>query len=314
MPVASVDDAFRELLSRIELSPFRLNLASQRCNAIKASIESVLPGTTVHPVGSFERKTKIRPADHSDQLDVQVLVSFGRFPQYAELGEASVTPGEVLQIVRHVVGPNEIYKVMPQQNEHPIVRVEYADQMSIELVPGFEDSRTQHSHGPDGPKCYIVGCSLYRWIPADYDYDAQCISRLNALTEGSLVPTIKLVKAYFRNVAVPLKSFHAEILVANVVPGLISEWKCKGYRYGYHHLLAGFLSEVSKTVTGAAVLQGSFSLPVDSGLSYPTFSSLATFLAGRAEVAWQICEANTIRDWTEFFGVPFPSGASTGAF
>ena len=78
MPVASVDDAFRELLSRIELSPFRLILASQRCNAIKASIESVLPGTTAHPIGSFERKTKIRPADHSDQLDVEVLaISLG---------------------------------------------------------------------------------------------------------------------------------------------------------------------------------------------------------------------------------------------
>jgi len=39
MPVVSVDLAFRELLSRIELSPFRVRLASQRYNALKASIE-----------------------------------------------------------------------------------------------------------------------------------------------------------------------------------------------------------------------------------------------------------------------------------
>jgi hypothetical protein len=160
----------------------------------------------------------------------------------------------------------------------------------------------------------FVVSSPYRWIAADYDYDTQIISRLNAQAEGKLVPTIKLVKAYFRNASVPLKSFHTEILVANVIPSLVSQWKGKGYRYGYQHLLAGFLSEVSKTITSAARLHGSFSPPVDSGLSYATLSSFATFLAARAEVAWQLCDANAIHGWTEFFGVPFPSGASRGAF
>jgi len=314
MPVASVDEAFRELLSRIELSPFRVTLASQRYDAMKASIEGALPGKTLHQIGSFQRKTKIRPADLSNQLDIEVLVSFGRFAQYSERGMGGVTPSEALPIVELALQLNEIYRVMPQQQDHPTVRVEYADQMAIELVPGFEDLRTQHYRGPNGPNCYIVGDSPYRWITADYDYDAQSISRLNARAEEKLVPAIKLVKAYFRNAAVPLKSFHTEILVANVIPSLVSEWKGKGYRYGYHHLLAGFLREVSKTITSAAVLHGSFSPPVDSGLSHATLSSLATFLAARAEVAWQLCEANTIHVWTEFFGVPFPSGASRGAF
>ena len=47
MPVASVDDAFRELLSRIELSPFRVALASRRFNALKTSIEGAFAGKTV---------------------------------------------------------------------------------------------------------------------------------------------------------------------------------------------------------------------------------------------------------------------------
>ncbi len=313
MPVASVDEAFRELLSRIELSPFRVTLASQRYNALKASIEGALPGKTLHQIGSFQRKTKIRPADLSDQLDFEVLVCLGRFPQRSAPGTEKVTPSSAVHIVRLAIRSNEIYTVMPHEDQ-PIVRLEYADQMAIELVPAFEDLRGQHYHGPNRPNCYIVGGSPYRWITADYDYDAQSISGLNARAEEKLVPTIKLVKAYFRNAAVPLKSFHTEILVANVLPGLVSEWKGKGYRYGYHHLLAGFLSEVSKTVTSAAVLGGSFSPPVDSGLSYATLSSLATLLAARAEVAWRLCKANTINGWGEFFGEPFPGGASRGAF
>jgi hypothetical protein len=314
MPVASVQEAFRELLSRIELSPFRVSLASQRCNALKASIESALPGKTLRLIGSFKRGTKIRPADHSDQLDIEVLLSFGHFYQYGEWGVEGITPSKALQIVRQAIRPNEIYQVTPQQQDHARIRLEYADRMAIEVVPAFEDLRAQHYHGPNGPTCYIVGGSLYTWITADYDYDAKTIQELNARADEKVVPTIKLVKAYFRNAAIPLKSFHAEILVANVTPSLVSEWKCKGYRYGYHHLLAGFLSEVAKTITSAAMLHGSFSPPVDSGLSYATLSSLATFLAARAKVARELCDANTIHGWTEFFGVPFPSGASRGAF
>jgi SMODS domain-containing protein len=314
MPIATVDEAFRQLLSRIELSPYRVTLASQRFNALKASIEYALSGITLHQIGSFQRGTKIRPADHSNQLDIEGLVSFGRFSQYSETGPEGCTPSGALQIVRQAIQSNEIYSVMPQQQDHPIVRVECPDQIAIELVPGFEDLRTQHHHGPNGPNCFLVAASQYRWIAADYDYDAQIISRLNARADGKLVPTIKLVKAYFRNARIPLKSFHTEILVANVIPSLVSEWKGKGYRYGYQHLFAGILSEVSKNVTSAARLRGSFSPPVDSGCSHATLSSLETFLADRADAAWQLCLADKIRGWTEFFGEPFPSGASRGAF
>src|SRR5712692_1127201 len=112
MPVASVDEAFRELLSRIELSPFRVTLASQRYNAMKASIEGALPGKTLHQIGSFQRGTKIRLADLSSQLDIEVLVSFGRFSQYSETGTEGVTPSGALQIVRLAIRSNEIYRVM----------------------------------------------------------------------------------------------------------------------------------------------------------------------------------------------------------
>jgi hypothetical protein len=312
MPVVSADEAFRELLSRIELSPFRVTLASQRYNALKASIEGALPGKVLHQVGSFSRETKIRPPDLSDQLDIEVLVSFGLFPRTLAPDKEGFTPSRVLQIVRLAIQSNDTYQVMPQEHDHPTVRVKYPDQMTIELRPAFEDPRWQHFHGPDRPNCYVVGRSWYTWIEADYDYDAQIISWLDAQAEEKLRPTIKLVKAYFRNASVPLNSFHTEILVANILPSLVSEWK--RYSYGYQHLLAGFLSEVSKTIRSAAVLRGSFSPPVDSGLSYAALSSLAPFLADRAEVAWQLCRANAIDGWREFFGEPFPSGASRGAF
>jgi hypothetical protein len=307
MPVTSVDDAFSKLLSRIELNPSRVALASQRYNAVKATIEHALPGKTLHRIGSFQRNTKIRPADLSDRFDIDVVVTFGRFFHYASSVGEGVTPTGALEIVRQGIRTNELYRVMPQEQDHPSIRIEYADRMAIEFVPAFEDLTGQHPHLPNGPNCYIVAGSPYAWVVADYDYDAQVISQLNGQSGDKLVPTIKLVKAYFRNASVRLKSFHTEILVANAVPTLVSEWDGKGYRYGYQHLLAGVLSQVSKTIVFPAFLHGSFSPPVNSGFNLATLSALGTFLAGRAEVAWGLCQSNTLSGWREFFGEPFPT-------
>jgi Second Messenger Oligonucleotide or Dinucleotide Synthetase domain len=306
----SIDEAFDELLHRIELNQSLVTLASQRYNAVKTTIENVLPGKSVRQVGSFQRKTKIRPLDLSDRIDVDVLVSFGPFYQYASAAGHGTTPSRALEIVRHALSANQTYKVMPQQQEHPIVRLEYADQMAIELIPAYEDRTGQHPR-PSGPACYIVGTSSGSWKSADYDYDAETISALNGISEGKLVPIIKLVKAYFRSATIPLKSFHTEILVANIVPATIRDWETKGYSYGYQHLLASFLTQASKIVTSPSSLVGSYSPPTNSDLSQSMLSSVAAFLISRAQVAWQLAGnkivSNALGGWREFFGDIFPS-------
>ena len=92
MAFATVADAFLELLKRIELNPARVTLASQRYNSVKTTIESALPGKAVSQIGSFQRKTKIKPADLGDALDIDAVVNFGRFYKYAGAGESGMTP------------------------------------------------------------------------------------------------------------------------------------------------------------------------------------------------------------------------------
>ncbi len=92
MTLAMLDEAFDELLSRIELNPTRVTLASQRYNAIKAAIENALPDKSVRQIGSFQRKTKIRPLDLSDKLDIDAIVSFGPFRRFATDGRGVRAP------------------------------------------------------------------------------------------------------------------------------------------------------------------------------------------------------------------------------
>lgn len=305
--ISSVDEAFEAVLQRIELNATRVALASQRYNAVKASIERALPGKTVRQIGSFQRKTKIRPQDLSDKLDIDAIVSFGPFRQYAPDG---VTPSRALETVQNGLAANETYEVMPQVRDHPIMRLEYADHMSIELVPAYEDQTGQHPHGNGGPACYIVGSSSSHWRPADYDYDALMISTLNSATNGKLVPTVKLVKTVFRNQGVPLKSFHTEVLVANVVPAIISAWDSQKYRYGYEYILAEFLTRAASVVTSPVALGGSFSPPSASDLNGAMLGKIGQCFAERGLAAWQLCKKagrDAVIGWHDFFGDPFPA-------
>ena len=112
------------------------------------------------------------------------------------------------------------------------------------------------------------------------------VSSLNAQSKAKLVPTVKMVKAYFRNKDLPLKSFHSEVLASNIVPGIIADWDAKGYRYGYQHILSEFLKLVSSIVTLAVQLPGSYSPPIDSGLSQSYLGKLSVWLMARGNEAW----------------------------
>ena len=96
----NVTDAFSELLRRIELNRARVQLASERYNAVKAAIEKALPGKAVRQIGSFQRKTKIRPADLSDALDIDAIVSFGDATRLGAPGEEGVTPSAAARTVK----------------------------------------------------------------------------------------------------------------------------------------------------------------------------------------------------------------------
>ena len=261
MPFSTVADAFSELLKRIELNPARSALASQRYNAVKSTVEAALPGKTVSQIGSFQRKTKIRPADLSDALDMDAVVNFKRFTQYTFSEGEGVSPSKALEIVRRALTSNQTYRVMAPVKDHPVVTLQYADEMKIELIPAFADATGAHPHPGTSIDCYIIGTSSGDWEPADYDYDAAVISRLNAVTKQRLVPTVKIVKAYFRSVEMPLKSFHTELLVATIVPSIIAVWDAKNYSYGYEFILAQFLREASRVLTNPVQLVGSYSPP-----------------------------------------------------
>lgn len=309
---STVAEAFDDLLSRIELNPTRVALASQRYNAVRETIERALPGKQVRQIGSFQRSTKIRPRDLSDGLDVDAIVSFGDAHQRAPAGQG-LTPRQAMDTVRSALRSNQTYRVMDPYADAPTVTLEYSDPdgFKIELVPVFVD-RIGLQPPPGRPAPYLVAKAT-DWETADYDYDAALISNANRRPEigGRLVPLIKIVKAHLRSQGVPVSSFHAEILTYVTAFPAIQEWSQRGARWGYQHALARVLADACVWVQHAVSLPGSLSPAVDSGLAVNELQRIAQYLARKAEEARQLCDLAdgipAVRAWGRFFGDAFPA-------
>jgi hypothetical protein len=282
---------------------------------VKGHLERLLPGATVRQIGSFQKNTKIRPIDMSDDLDVDGLVVLGDLRAFAPPGKGLSPRGALDRVARALQG-SERYRVMEPETDAPTVVLEYADRFRMELAVGYIDSTGDHPRAL-GPPCYVVA-GHDRWVPADYDYDAEIVSTLNKepATSRALVPVIKVLKRFVRSAEVPLNSFHLEILSALSLPTATRTWASKGSTWGYDHALAFVLSDAPNHLRGPVALPGSYSPATTSRCTDGDLDWIRAFFKKAGAVAWDICKVqnpNTaIESWRTFFGDPFPPAGSVG--
>lgn len=304
--------AFSTYLSRIELNASRSQVASDRYNAVKAAIETASPGLTVRQIGSFQRKTKIRPRNLGDGLDVDALVIFGEARTYASPG-FGVTPEAAQERVFRALTAMSTYRVMRPTKDAPTVVLEYADPdgFTIELVPAYVELTGKYPR-PQGPPCYIIAGPSGAWVPADYDYDADVITGLNRSrsVQGTLVPIIKLAKMFFRTMRLDWRSFHIELLTANLLPPVLEEWERRGLPWGYPEAFVALMQILPAAVGQPEVLAGSYSPPVTSGIPPDLLPRVEAYLRDRAQAAQRIMvmdDYQALPAWREFFKEAFPA-------
>src|SRR5436189_5807737 len=112
----TISEAFEELLRRLELDPTRAARASQRYGSVKNLIETSLAGKTVAQVGSFRRKTKIRPNNPNDSLDIDAIVCFGDAHRLVADG-TGIPPSTALETVRRALASDRTYRLMGPESD-----------------------------------------------------------------------------------------------------------------------------------------------------------------------------------------------------
>lgn len=250
-------DYFLKLKSNLELDPTLAESISTRHTAIRTYLQNNHPSfKDSELIGSVARKTRIHPGS-GKKFDIDILVIVGE--GYGWVSSGGVTPQAALDQLHTTVDKSARYGDMNPFQDAPTVTVTYADEIQVQLVPAFVDmvGRDQWGNelGSVGRGYWVVKNGM--WQMADYDHEADYISKQNEASSGHLVPAIKMLKALKQRYFGELDSFPLEILAANNIPLSVIVRKAQNTPVFYHDLLQEFFSDVPAQLSAPISIPGS---------------------------------------------------------
>lgn len=302
-----LNESFLKLKSNLELNKSFDEIVQQKHNAVRSVLENNLSNIETKLIGSLQRKTRIQPRPEDD-FDIDILVVLGEFARW---GVAGVTPQDAIKSVYYGIGQSERYRTMSPQVDEPTVTFEYKKgDVKIELVPAYRDNI---GHYPDGVKPTVKGRGYWipkngRWELADYDYEAERITKMNDTSDTYLIPIIKMLKAIKRTFFPKMSSFHLEILTSQIIPSVVLWRKTKGYQLNYPTLITNFFTIAKDKLHLPVKMEGSCSPSVNLdvlnhiGVSQ-TFNKLNDYFIMLEK---QPNDNAKIQGWREVFGDLMP--------
>lgn len=288
--VTTVAQAFTKFSANLEITGLQQSVVASRHQAVRDAVakrEQVLDSFLT---GSYARHTLIAPLKEAD-IDVCVVLASSYF---TKLGGENPQAG-LLDHIRASL--RETYPRTPDISRNgQAVTIRFNDFL-VDVVPTFFRQ---------GGGFLIPNAISRSWISTDPKVHVQLISDANKAHSGTLVPLIKMLKAWNRAAGKFLHSFHVEVLALQIMQSVTITDLPSGARYFFdkgRHLViqknpdpAGYSDDVGAYITASAIpeAQAKFSRAYDRAQR-----AEAANAAGRP---W-----DAIAIWRDIFGEYFPA-------
>lgn len=164
-------------------------------------------------IGSWGKDTRMRPPRDVDMLFVLPVDVYHRFQGYAGNRQSAL-----LQEVKGVL--ERTYPSTAMRGDGQVVMVRF-NTINVEVAPGFALQSGQYWI------CDTNGGGRYKATDPDAELDH--INKIHGANNYNLRPIIKMLKAWQSHGAVPIKSFHIELLAAEFLAQ--SSWRQNGWFY-----------------------------------------------------------------------------------
>ncbi len=284
-----IEDTFQKLKSKLELSDTFQKTISRMQSAISSVVDNNHAGVkSIKLIGSVGRKTRIQPPPGTT-FDIDMLVIFGEFDRWVPNGQG-ISKEKALEDLHTAVTTADRYAKKNPDIDSPTVTIEYENDVKIELVPAWLDNIGK---GPNGGPEHTPKGRAY-WVPsrtgwqlADYDYEAAYITQTNADCGGCLIPTVKMLKAAKREHFALMKSYHLEVITAQLLPGIIARAKDRNMAVTYPVLVAEMLYQLREQIDKSWSVPGSLSpaLTIDAS-ARAQFLGIADWLENQVKTAF----------------------------
>jgi len=198
----TVSEAFQIFKSQLELPDRRQKEAASAQQEIRQKISGFLPIENSFLTGSYARYTKIDPL-----ADIDVFLVRNKHRTTVSTDGNGVLPDSALdQVVDAARRAYPLTATINKQNRSVNVQISG-------LPFGFDLTPAWLRH-PDG---YLIpDADAGIWIPSDPDAHTARMTVANEVNGGKLKPVIKMVKHWSRNNFDLLRSFHIELICADI--------------------------------------------------------------------------------------------------
>jgi len=207
----TITQGFQKLKENLEITTLQEETTSERQQNIRDALKTDLDVLDSFLAGSYRRNTMIAPLSEAD-IDIFVILRSEYFKQDGQ----AILLDKVKQVLR------KTYPNTPDISRNgQAVTIVFSD-FRVDVVPAFSRQ---------GGGYLIPDTILKRWISTDPKKHIDVWTEANKMHNGYLVPLIKMIKCWNRAHSAPLRSFHLESLVLQILNNVTISDNPSGIRY-----------------------------------------------------------------------------------
>ena len=208
--------SFQALKQNLEITDNQSTTVSTRQQHVRTAVEKDLTVNDSFLTGSYSRSTLISPLKDSD-VDIFTVLHSKYFHHYNKQNGGQA--GLLDHVKRTLL---KTYSKTPDISRNgQAVTIRFED-FAIDVVPGFERK---------GGGYLIPNSIKQNWISTDPKSHVQIFSEANLLHEGNLIPIIKMIKAWNKNINKYFRSFHLEVVALIIFQNVTISDYPSGIRY-----------------------------------------------------------------------------------
>ncbi|MGW2397040.1 CBASS oligonucleotide cyclase [Kitasatospora sp. NPDC001664] len=276
---------FADFRSRLELTEIQGSIVSARHNRVRQEVSSRIDVLSDFLTGSYARHTLIRPLKQAD-VDIFTVLD----PKYYDRGANAV-----LDLMRNTL--LKAYTTPKVSRNGQAITITF-DDFIIDVVPAFHRN---------GGGFLIPSGGIGKFIATDPRIHESHSSQQNSAHGGSLVPVIKMIKAWNRNIDRHFRSFHLEVLAWEIFRGVKMNNDWTAIRFFFDKAF----STIRYQVPDPAGYGTDVAYYLNSERHYVEAESRLKTALGRAMRAEQYAASGdmfrAIEQWRLLFGSYFPA-------
>ena len=284
----TIPQSFNILKSNLEITGLQKETVSTRQQNVREAVENELIVLTSFLTGSYSRSTMIAPLSEAD-VDIFTVLDASYYEANGQVN--------LLERVKRVL--KKTYPKTPDISRNgQAVTITFTD-FVVDVVPAFH----RQGGGYLIPSSYGGGC----WIASDPQSHVDISSKANAAHNRDLVPLIKMIKCWNRNISKHFRSFHLEVLAWTIFDGVTISDYPSGIRY-FFDKGKNLISKKNPDPTGYNDDVGFY---IDTQTKLNEAASRFETAYNRAIKAETFARSGNISDaiieWRKIFGNSFPA-------